>query len=64
LRRMVDLSRLLPVFGLIAFLAIVPLLIGVVKSSTLVVFFFFIWLGLIVSAAVLSRILKRIDDLP
>ncbi|WP_281843506.1 hypothetical protein [Sinisalibacter aestuarii] len=59
-RRLIDAMRLLPVVGLLLFLA--PLLGGGVTgygTASLGVFLFAAWFGLIVAAAVLVRILSR-----
>ncbi len=62
-RRMMDLSRLLPVAGL--FLFLLPLLHqadGPVSTPATLIYLFSAWFGLIVVAALLARRLARVDD--
>ncbi len=62
-RRMIDLSRLLPVAGL--FLFLLPLLhqtSGPVGTSATLVYLFSVWFGLIVVAGLLARRLSRVDE--
>jgi hypothetical protein len=57
LRRVMDAARFLPVVG--AFLFMLPLLWGGGPTGGGIVYVFVVWFGLIVSAVLLSRPLRR-----
>lgn len=64
-RRMMDAARLLPVLG--AVLVLMPLFWtsdGVLETGWAKLYLFGVWLGLIVAAFALARILGRDEDEP
>ena len=64
-RRLIDLIRMMPLIG--ALLWAVPLLWQSGADSTMptskaIIYLFAVWLGMVVSGAVLARLLKKAED--
>jgi len=59
-RRAQDAARLLPILG--AFLVLLPVLWGGGGTRSGIIYIFVVWLGLIIVAAVLARVLQEPDN--